>query len=523
VRKTWGFKAAREIIDLLVMKSWFFPFVLVLLFFVFTPGIARADVSLLVLESLGVAGEFTGSGHSAVYLSNICADGPLKLRMCRPGEHGAVIGTYPGYTKNFSQEWIAVPLNAYLYGIENERDIPLYANGKVRTFLREDYRRKHLESIVPAGPNGASPEGTWKLMLTMGFNRDIYSFNIKTTPEEDARFLKDFLSVPHKDGFNSFTANCADFAKKVVNTYFPGAVGRDFINDFGITTPKALAKSITGFAGSRPERLFNIVKYPQVAGPIWRSSDNRNFTEKAMVSKKYIVPALFFDPPVYGILAGAYLLTGRFSVHNTYKKYATPQIAQMNLDRRRAAIESNAAHFVDTPDGGEDAGKSKEAERLKIFGDKKMWEGYKSNFAPLLKNAIDAGLFQDEKEIKTFYRDLEFQSAPAYDANGQLILNVKYYGRDLKLGLTRDNILAADSDPELALKLMLVKINGELKGAAKDRSDLPTFKADWELLRQLSARLAAVTIDKSRGRFLSNPPPETFGRKFEKTFIKVTQ
>ncbi len=81
------------------MKKCLFALILLL---AFIPNVARADVSLLVLEAMGGAGEFTGSGHTAIYFSNICADGPTRLRLCQPGERGAVIISYPSFV-NVSQ------------------------------------------------------------------------------------------------------------------------------------------------------------------------------------------------------------------------------------------------------------------------------------------------------------------------------------------------------------------------------------------------------------------------------------
>ena len=63
--------------------------------FLILPIGARADVSLLVLEAMGVAGEYTGSGHTAVYLSRVCLQDMFKLRICRPDEQGIVISSYP--------------------------------------------------------------------------------------------------------------------------------------------------------------------------------------------------------------------------------------------------------------------------------------------------------------------------------------------------------------------------------------------------------------------------------------------
>jgi hypothetical protein len=370
------------------------------------------------------------------------------------------------------------------------------------------------------------PEGGWRTMLTMAFNRDIYSFNVKTTMEEDAQFLKEFNSSTDKGEFNSFTRNCADFTRKVINRYFPGAAHRDVINDFGITTPKAVAKSLTSYASDRPQRLFYITKYSQVAGPIWRSYDNRSFTEKALTSKKYLIPSLVFYPPVFAVFAGAYLTTGRFNVHQTYKEYATPQIAQLNLDKRVGKETENAHHTSILT--SKEIAERKRAERLRLFGDRQLWDGYKANFAPVLKSAVAQGLFQDKEEVTTFFRDLEIQSEPAFDAVGSPILKVRYYSEERTLGITRNNILGTNSDQELAYKLILAKISANLNAREKDRSSLEEFRADWELMRRLSASLAASSknlpmIAKNRGRFLKVPIKTDAKRGLFKAFLNITR
>jgi hypothetical protein len=51
---------------------------------------AYGDVGVVLNESLDTSvARITGSGHSAVYLSNICAESPVKMRLCRPGEQGS--------------------------------------------------------------------------------------------------------------------------------------------------------------------------------------------------------------------------------------------------------------------------------------------------------------------------------------------------------------------------------------------------------------------------------------------------
>src|SRR5689334_15183122 len=107
------------------------------------PSVCVADVSLVVEEAVGGAGEFTGSGHAALYFSNICAETPIQLRLCRTGEEGAVISTYPEYGTATPYKWIATPLTAFLLGVDQEKNAPVYINGKIRKYMRDQYRRSH--------------------------------------------------------------------------------------------------------------------------------------------------------------------------------------------------------------------------------------------------------------------------------------------------------------------------------------------------------------------------------------------
>src|SRR6202043_513356 len=81
---------------------------------------AGASATLLLEEPYGRLGFFTATGHAAVYLSGVCADTPVVLRPCAPGELGAVISRYDGVA---GYDWVAIPLIPYLYAIEQPDDI----------------------------------------------------------------------------------------------------------------------------------------------------------------------------------------------------------------------------------------------------------------------------------------------------------------------------------------------------------------------------------------------------------------
>jgi len=57
---------------------------------------AGASATLLLEEPYGHLGFFTATGHAAVYLSGVCAESPVELRPCAPGETGVVISRYDG-------------------------------------------------------------------------------------------------------------------------------------------------------------------------------------------------------------------------------------------------------------------------------------------------------------------------------------------------------------------------------------------------------------------------------------------
>ena len=119
---------------------------------------AHADATLLLEEPYGHLGAFTATGHAAVYLDRVCAETPVRLRRCNPGETGVVISRYD---KVAGYDWIAIPLIPYLYAVEEPEDVPLFVNPKVVAFLRNQYRKTYLEAIAPDLPDGEPPGGNW--------------------------------------------------------------------------------------------------------------------------------------------------------------------------------------------------------------------------------------------------------------------------------------------------------------------------------------------------------------------------
>ncbi len=482
-----------------------------------------ADISLLLHEAKGFSGETTGAGHSAVYLSNVCADPPpFVLRKCKPDEKpGAVIATYPDFGAQSEYDWFAMPLTPYLYGVDREEQIPLYANGEIRLLLRETIRKKYLSNIVPRGEDGQLPRGRWVEIIGTALNRDLYGFTVKTTPEQDEKFIKKYSILEKGSSFNVFYKNCADFTKDIMNFYYPKSSRRDFINDFTMTTPKAITRSFSNYSAKRPELMLYVTKYSQLDGPIMRSFGNRNFTETAFTSKKYVITQALTMPILLPLFAGTYFTTGYFSIDKAYHKYPSIEAARLKLAKNN---QKNQTNFVDPTESIDTINEKTKAERLRVFGRKQDWKSYKNQLKPMIAKAIQDNLFLNESEVKSFFRDLELQSEPVYDANGDLILMVENYGKESVLGITRTNILSAETDVALAYKLMLVKIAAELDAKKKNRVTFYELEENWNLMMKIKDRLDALPPiqNESRAKFRTNEANTSTFKKLSLIFREIT-
>jgi len=181
---------------------------------------ANASASLLLEEPYGRLGAFTGTGHAAVYLSRVCADSPLVLRRCAAGEIGIVLSRYNGMA---GYDWVAIPLIPYLYAVETKDDVPLFADQKLVAFLRNQYRRKYLESVAPDASGGEPPEGNWTQLVGSAYDRTSYGFEIETSEQQDDALIRKFNSRPNRAQYKTLSRNCADFAREVINFYYPKA------------------------------------------------------------------------------------------------------------------------------------------------------------------------------------------------------------------------------------------------------------------------------------------------------------
>ena len=290
---------------------------------------ARAEAALFLEEPFGSFGGFNPTGHSAVYLSRVCAASPVRLRRCDPGETGVVISRYhrvAGY------DWIAIPLIGYLYAVDRPDEIPASAGAEAVKSLRDDYRRAHLEKIVPDDPDGNAPKGDWIQLVGEAYDRRIYSFEIETTPDQDDHLIQVLNSRANKRRFNLLFHNCADFSRYILNLYYPKAVHRNFTADIGIMTPKQAAKCLVKYGKRHSDLRFSSLVIPQVAGTLPRSGKVDGVVESFVKSKKYVVPVAVLHPFIAGGVVVAYFTESRFDSRPRGGAVVGPQTVAAELE-----------------------------------------------------------------------------------------------------------------------------------------------------------------------------------------------
>src|ERR1700736_1149626 len=406
-------------------------------------SLAGASATLLLEEPYGKMGFFTATGHAAVYLSGVCAETPLFLRHCAPGGTGIVLSRYDEVG---GHDWVAIPLIPYLYAVERPEDVPLFANAKMAAFLRDRYRRKYLEEIVPDLKNGETPGGNWYQLVGSSYDRTIYGFEIETTREQDDALIRKLNSSPNQSHFHLISNNCADFAKGVLNFYYPKSLHRSLVADLAITTPKQIAKMLTKYSARHPELEFSRLIISQVPGSMPRSTNVHGVVESFFKAKKYIVPSVVVSPIFAGCLAAVYVGTGAG-----------------HFEPGRNAMVFVVGGTPERPLGAED----------------------RRAYQVQLKHFL-AGAYPEKpgRKVDKAWARLQSRAKTSVDDQGRPILEVQVGESRVQMGVSADNVLSGNAPPELERQLLAARLQSELRrGSPRGISETEVAR-DWELLQK---------------------------------------
>ena len=407
-------------------------------------SLAGASATLLLEEPYGRMGFFTATGHAAVYLSGVCADTPLVLRRCAPGETGVVLSRYDGVG---GYDWVAIPLIPYLYAVERPEDVPLVADAKMAAFLRDRYRRKYLEDLAPDARNGDTPGGNWYQLVGSSYDRTIYGFEIGTTPEQDDALIRKYNSSPNQSHFHLVSNNCADFAKGVLNFYYPKSLHRSIVADVGMTTPKQMAKTLIRFSERHPELQFSRLIISQVPGSMPRSSTVHGVVESFFKAKKYIVPSVVVSPIFAGCVAAAYVTTGagHFEPARNAMVFVVGSDPERPLDREdRRAYQLQLKHFL-------------------------------------------AGAYPEKpgKNADKVWERLQSRAKTGVDDQGKPVLQLQMGESLVQIGVAADNVLNGNAPPQLVRQLLVARLQSELRNRSAQGISETEVARDWKLLQRM--------------------------------------
>src|ERR1700676_4454866 len=409
-------------------------------------SLACASATLLLEEPYGKMGFFTATGHAAVYLSGVCAETPLVLRHCAPGETGIVLSRYDEVG---GHDWVAMRLIHYLYAVERPEDVPLFANAKMAAFLRDRYRRKYLEEIVPDLKNGETPGGNWYQLVGSSYDRTIYGFEIQTTPEQDDALIRKYNASPNQSHFHLATNNCADFAKDVLNFYYPRSLHRSLVADLAITTPKQIAKMLTKYSARHPELEFSRLIISQVPGSMPRSTNVHGVVESFFKAKKYIVPSAVFSPIFAGCVAAVYVGTGA----GHFEPARNPMVFVVGSDLER-------------PLGREDR------------------RAYQRQLKHFLAAAYPEKPGQNVDKI---WAKVQSKAKTAVDEQGRPILELQVGDNLVQIGVAADNVRSGNAPPEMVRQLLAARLQSELRGGSPKGLSEQEVARDWSLLQKTMA------------------------------------
>ncbi|MFZ0523565.1 MAG: hypothetical protein WAL95_21235 [Candidatus Acidiferrales bacterium] len=457
---------------------------------------ASADAGVVLNESLDTSvARITGSGHTAVYLSNICPDNsPVRMRLCRPGEQGSILSNYTTLGEDQPYEWNIVPLSIYLYGVEDPSNRPLVSSKEIKALLEERYRENYLAQMCTSEKCLKSNSAEWREMVAATLERSVYMFVVKTTVEQDRALIAEFNSLPNVNHFNGMTHNCADFARRVLDTYYPHSVKRDYINDFFMTSPKAVARTFTHYAQEHPELDLRVLHFSQVPGTIKRSSECRSGTEQLYHSKKLVIPLAVLAWQSVPAVTASYLITGRFNPEHQFE--AHPSVRAAGGDEDLAAAGDATRDYTVSV---EQLATEQKLPDESIVGSKDEWKDYHDEFNDIVEQAIHDELIPDRGYLKHVFKQLGEAGTLSVDPDGALWVRWTDSQPAGRVGLSASNIFAADSDAQIAYQIVLARVESELDSPKHSRETMLEFKQDWALTAELHAEGRALLARRSAG------------------------
>jgi len=231
-----------------------------------------------------------------------------------------------------------------------------------------------------------------------------------------------------------------------VNFYYPKAISRAILADFGVATPKHAAKSLVKYSERHSQLEISSFVIPQVPGSIKRSRPVHGLIESVFKAKKYVLPLAVFHPFMAGGVASIYLAGGRFNP------------------------AKNALVF--NPAGGLEQPLSAQERRA-----------YQKSLDEMLRT------LRDEKPAQEGLSWQQFQerAQPSLDPFGRPVLEADFADKPVALGISRGSFLSSGPPAELQREFLVTRLQAELAEGRVPKTSSITLDEDWQLLQKVIA------------------------------------
>ncbi len=491
---------------------------------------ASADIGVVVLEPIGPLGFMTRVGHAATYLSNICPDGSaVKMRLCRPGEHGGVVSKYTPFSEHEDYDWAIVPFEEYMHGSASSDLAPLFGTRKLQAAIAQYNFGPLFSSAIAKGSGAATlPEGEWRSTLSTRFERSLYIFSVETTAVDDDLIVAAFNAAPNKSRFNFFYRNCSNQSKAIFDLILRLT---DTIGDRsgGLTTetPKGLVKSLVDHAIAHPELQLRVRRYPQIPGTAPRSHAVLFPLENTYRSVAF-APYWFFGGFREFALAAMFYhqVISPFSMREASRDFMSPDAARLTDEQHRLRRRQDEMSAALVSLGAHDASRStllamsvsisrrlgeirreKRAQVRRATGSERQWRELDTAFhltwraitwqrvapEPLRQALASAQTDGQLSEHLLQYFESSGKFSVDEAGRGPWMAVPLPDGTMRSTGVSRAQILAGD--PHVAVLVLAAVIDYNLRASPARREDIADINALFTLFRQASTTIRELERD----------------------------
>lgn len=495
---------------------------------IFCP-VAHAATGVIVYESRGMDTRRTQTGHAALVLTQVCADGLISVRACTAGEHpGVVVTRYTNLAWGSPIEFMVLPLRDHFLGTDDPDKVPLLTTGPVLREMQMQYWRSHWKEAIPpmdaneyerhrkeldhmtmikalkyvgqfeflfkllAPGKKSEPtapialrdpvsgvlvrDGRWRGVLGVQHERDSYVFITPTETEQELS-LVEFLKDERHTRFNLLASNCSDFVGHALSYMFAAEKfkRRPRMLAFGdsfISSPVSLTSDFVHFANDRkmPLAVFFV---PQMAGSRSKSTGART-TVAGCLNPSFRQGLLAFG-------VKAYLLEMNFLVPAL--AFAADKLSfNVNLDKEATAQALPLGELLGEKPEPEYRRVPTRLEQTSYFGTKQCWKDRREEFKGMIGFAVERGLVPAEsvRRATTFF----WPANLAQDLEKRGLLSpekVLQLNRGWASKLNETDAIP-ETDLPLLTRYLILAVNFDLGQDALDRRSAPEFDRDWNLL-----------------------------------------